>query len=273
MSFTQEYGYAPATFTEVMEAIRVQLNTQFGTSFTAETFVGTNWYKYFYTLVQRVMENETKTSEIFIKLAQYIETTNKAIQRPSVSLPGLIDSFESRGYIASVKNNLLVDAGTISICVETDHTLPTYPATKLAINSLIRDFVVAGLVYIGTEVSQLTISNGQQFDFKFSLPVFTPIKLRLTLTSSDNQVVGLPNDESIRIALFNNINARYRLGWDFEPQRYYTLLDAPWAATILLEYGLWNGTSYGAFQSGVFQATFQDKLIFDLEDITVLVDP
>lgn len=269
MSFSQENGYVPTTFAVVMDAIRTELNVQFGTAFTPESFIGTNWYKYFYTLVQRLLENETKTSEIFLKLSQYISTTNQAIQRPSVSLPGLLDSFSSRGYVASVKKNLIGDAGTISICVDTDASDDTYPATKFAINSLIRDFVVAGLVYLGDQVTQLTLSNGQQFDFAFSLPIYQPILLRLTLTSSDNQVVTIPTDVQLRTALFNNINSRYRLGWDFEPQRYFTAADAPWAATILLEYSVSGGA---AWVDSVFEATFRDLFTFSLEDIAVVVD-
>jgi hypothetical protein len=270
MSFTQENGYQPVTFATVMDSIRTELNVQFGTSFTPESFIGSNWYKYFYTLVQRLTENETKTADIFFKLTQYIKSTNEAIQRPSVSLPGLLDSFASRGFVASVKKNLIGDAGTISIAVNTDSTLPSYAATKLQINSLIRDFVVAGLVYMGTEVNELTLSNGQQFDFKFFLPQVTEILLRLTLTPSDNLVVALPTDIQLRTALFNNINSRYRLGWDFEPQRYFTQVDAPWAAEILLEYSTNNGSNWF---SDVYEATFRDLFTFSLEDITVVVNP
>jgi len=270
MSFSQENGYIPVTFGTVMEAIRANVNTQFGTAFTTETFVGTNWYKYFYTLVQRLLENETKTAEIFVKLQQYIETTNDSIQRPSVSLPGIIDSFTDNGYVASVKRNLIGDAGTISICVDTDSGAPDYAATKLEICNLIKDFVVAGLVSLGTEEELITLTNGQQFSFKFFLPDYTPVLLRVTLTASDNQLVTLPTDLVIRSTVFNNTNARYRLGWDFEPQRYYTQVDAPWASTILLE---WSDDAGATWHDEVFEAAFDDLFTFSLEDIAVVVTP
>jgi len=47
------------------------VNTQFGQSYTMDTFIGTNLYKYFYALAQLLQENEVKTSEIFLKLQQY----------------------------------------------------------------------------------------------------------------------------------------------------------------------------------------------------------
>lgn len=270
MSFALDNGYEPTTFSDVMNAIRLNLNIQFGTSFTAESFVGTNWYKYFYTLVQRVMENETKTSEIFLKVSQYITDTNQKIQRPSVSLPGLIDSFAQQGYVVSVKPNLLADAGTISICADVNNADPNYAAIKLAIAQNIATFVAAGMVSQGTETQLLTISNGQQFSFKYYLPTYTAIKLRLTITASDNQSFIMPSDVAIRTAVFVNTKARYRLGWDFEPQRYFTQADAPWAATILLEWSSNGGTTW---HPEVFEAAFTDLFTFALSDITVVVTP
>lgn len=268
MSYASENGYTPVSMNDIMEFIRVGVNAEFGTTFTPTTWVGSNWYKYFYVLTQRVLENETKTAEIFAKLQEYISLTNERIQRPSVSLPGLLDSFEANGYVASVKRNLIGDAGTISIAVDVDDDDPNYEATKLEINGLIRDFVVAGMVYIGDQESELTLSNGQQFDFAFSLPTRTPIILRATIDPSDNQQVTLPSDIEIRTAIFNNINSRYRLGWDFEPQRYYTQADAPWAADILLEYSYDEGENW---VSVVYQATYTDLFTFGLGDITVVI--
>lgn len=270
MSFTSENGYIPTTLSAIMESVRVGVNAQFGTSFTTETFVGTNYYKYFYTLAQRALENETKTAEIFAKLRLYIALTNERIQRPSVSLPGLIDSFASNGFVASVKKNEIADAGTISICVDTDASDPDYPATRLAIANLIKSYVAAGIISLGTESELITLSNGQQFEFKFFLPDYQPIKLRLTLTPSDNQVVTVPSDETIRQTVFDNINSRYRLGWDYEPQRYFTQADASWAATILLEWSTDDGVTWN---DDVFEADFQDLFTFSLEDIAVVVLP
>lgn len=270
MSYSQDAGYQPSSFDTLMSAVREAINTQFATTYTEGNFIGTNWYKYFYGLVQKVAENETKTSEIFLKLQEYIATTNLRIQRPSVSLPGIIDTFTAYGYVASVKANELVDAGTVSVCVDVDDTLPSYPVKKLEICNLLKDFVGAGMVFIGTETESIVLTNGQSFDFKFALPDYTPVLLRLTLTSSDNQNLVLPDDEEIRTTLFANIAERYRLGWDFEPQRYYTQVDAPWSATILLE---WSDDAGANWYDEVFEAAFDDLFIFELDDITVLVDP
>lgn len=270
MTFAQDNGYTPVTFNDLMGAIREAINAQFSLTYTEGTFIGTNWYKYFYVIVQKVLENETKTAEIFLKLQEYIATTNLRIQRPSVSLPGIIDSFTAYGYVASVKKPADDDAGKIYVCVDVDETADDYAETKLEIGNLLKDFVVGGMVFQGTEVESITLTNGQEFDFKYALPDRTPILLRLTLTSSNNQEVTLPGDEEIRQIVFDNINARYRLGWDFEPQRYFSQIDAPWAATILLEWSVDDGETW---DDGVFAAAYDDLFTFGLEDIAVLVDP
>lgn len=269
MSFAQDNGYTPLTFAVIMASIRDAINVQFGTTYTEGTFIGTNWYKYFYVLVQKILENETKTAEIFVKLQEYIATTNLRIQRPSVSLPGIIDSFTANGWVASVKKNEEVDAGTVSICVNVDDGAEDYAEKKLEICNFLKNFVAAGMVFLGTETESITLSNGQEFDFSFFLPNPTPVLLRLTITSSDNQETVIPDDEEIRQAVFDNIAARYRLGWDFEPQRYFTQVDAPWAATILLE---WSDDAGANWHPEVFEAEFDDLYTFGLEDISVLVD-
>lgn len=269
MSFAQDNGYTPVTFAEIMNFVREAINTQFGTTYTEGTFVGTNWYKYFYVLVQKVLENETKTAEIFLKLQEYFATTNLKIQRPSVSLPGIIDSFTANGWVASVKKNSVEDAGTVSICVDVDDGADDYAAKKLEICNFLKNFVAAGMVFTGSETESITLTNGQEFDFSYHLPDPTPVLLRLTLTSSDNQETVIPDDEEIRQTVFDNIAERYRLGWDFEPQRYFTQVDAPWAATILLE---WSDDAGSTWSPDVFEAEFDDLYTFGLEDISVLVD-
>lgn len=268
MTFAQENGYTPTTFAALMSQLREAVNTQFGLSYTDGTFIGSNWYKFWYSLLQLVVGNETRTAEIFVKLQEYIASTNLRIQRPSVSLPGIIDSFAANGYVASVKKNEEADAGTVSVCVDTDDDADDYDAVRLEICNFLKTFIAAGMVFIGSETETITLSNGQDFDFAFALPTRTPILLRLTLTSSDNQDVAIPTDEAVRQIVFDNINARYRLGWDFEPQRYFTQVDAAWASVILLEYN----PDGGGWTDDVFDADFDDLLTFGLEDIEVLID-
>lgn len=270
MSFAQDNGYTPRDLESILDDFRVRINSIFSLNYTPETFIGTNWYKYLYGPAQRVQEGEIKTAEVFQKLQEYIAETNDRIQRPSVSFPGIVDSFESRGFVASVKPPEEIDAGKIFICVDVDDTDPDYDEVKEEIASLIKDFVAGGLVSQGTESVDITLSNGQSFPFKFSLPTEIPVLLRLTLTVSDNNLFTIPSDEEIRQAVFDNINERYRLGWDFEPQRYFTLSDALWAGQVVLEYSTNGG---GSWASSIYDGAYTDLFTFGLEDIEVVVIP
>lgn len=268
MSYAQDNGYTPVSFETLIDDLRLAINSAFSTSYTEETFVGSNWYKYWYQLVQKTQENEVKTSEIFTKLSEYIATTNLRIQRPSTSLPGIVDSFTAAGYTVAVKKNELVDAGTISICVEVDDEAEDYEEVKAEIAALILQFVGAGMVTLGSEETDLVLSNGQEFTFKYFLPDRHEVLLRATITTSDNTTVALPSDEDIRTLIHSQAMARYRLGWDFEPQRYINIDDLPAAATILLEYSLDDGSNW---LDDVYEANFDDLFEFGVEDIEVLI--
>lgn len=267
MGFSQDQGYVPVEISAIMDDFRGYINTQFGTSYTAEQFVGTNLYKYFYAIAQRVSETETKTSEIFLKLQQYFIITNERISRPVVTNPGVIEKLTNEGYIASLKPIIEADAGKINICIDTDETADDYAATKLDICTIIKDSTPAGCVTLGTETEAIVLSNGQSFDFKFHLPNRIPVLLKLTTALSENNqvVIGAPDD--VKIALLANVNSKYKLGKNFEPQKYFTIVDAPWAASVLLE---WSDDAGDNWYSTVYNADFDDLFEISLEDITLV---
>lgn len=267
MGYANESGYTPATIEDLMTDVMENINAEFGTSYTYESFVGTNFYKYFYALMQKVQENEVKTSEIFLKLQDYFAQINAQISRPVVTNPGLIEALEDAGYVASVKPMVDADAGEINICVDVDDTDPEYATTKLAICELIKDSTVAGAVTQGTESESITLSNGQSFDFKYHLPDRIETLLKLTITTSENNQSVIKSPDDIKLDLIANINARYKLGKNFEPQKYYNLVDAPWASDVLLEWSTDGGSNY---YSTVFDADFDELYDISLENITLV---
>jgi len=118
MSFSTDQGYIPLAIDELMEIVRVNINTQFSTNFTQDEFIGSGHYKNMYALVQRLQENEVKASEIVLKLQQYFIVTNEMIQRPKTTHPGIIDVLEEAGYVASTKAPEVGDAGKVYVCVD-----------------------------------------------------------------------------------------------------------------------------------------------------------
>ncbi len=267
MSFSSDAGYTPATIETIMLSVMENVNTQFGTTYTADTFVGTNFYKYFYALVQRLQENEVKTSEIFLKLQDYIAVTNERIARPVVTNPGLIEILEDSGYTASVKKPIDADAGKVYICIDTDETADDYATTKAAIAEIIKDSTVAGVVTQGTESTTIVLTNGQSFDFKYNLPDRHTTHLRLTLTLSDNNQSVILTPEEIKDILLENIAEKYKLGKNFEPQRYFTVVDAPWAESVLLE---WSTDAGATWFDTVITALYDDLYEVSLANITLI---
>jgi hypothetical protein len=268
MGYSNETGYIPLTISDIMSYVMAGVNTQFGTTYTAETFLGTNFYKYFYALVQRMQANETKTDEIFLKLQDYFNYTNETILNPKVTPEGMIAAFTQAGYIASIKPMVVGDAGKLYVCVDVDNADEDYAAMKLEINTIIKNYNVAGVVSQGAESSTIVLSNGQSFDFKFNLPDITEdVLLRLTITTSRNNqgLIGTPEDS--KQALLDHIQAEYRLGKDFEPERYFTIADAPWASDILLEYSVDAGSNW---LSDIYEADYDELFEIKLANITLI---
>jgi hypothetical protein len=267
MSFASETGYIPQTVDQLMSVVRENINTQFGTSYDDETFLGTNFYKYFYALIQRLQQNEVKTAEIFTRMQEYFVTTNEKIQRPNTTHPGLQSYFLDRGYLISTKEPIDADAGKLYVAVNVDSLASDYAARKLDIATILKDCVAAGIVTQGTQVQTIALPNAQSFDFKFYLPHKIPVKLRLTITQSSNNQFTILSTAETSALLQANIAARYRLGLDFEPRRYFSIIDAPWAADVLLEWSDDGGTTW---HSTVYAANFDDLFTFGPADITIV---
>lgn len=386
MPYAQESGYIPSSIQTILQNIMPNINTQFGTSYTWETFQGSNHYKFCYAIAQILEQNEIKTSEIYLKLQQYILLTNQRIANPVNTPSGLIFQLLEAGFLASVKPIIEADAGKISVCVDAEKgekasgnaTITNFAnlisgtddsisvggvtftaqtgaatpgtatfradgsndatalslATQINAHATTKEIVratadgpvvnikswfggtggnaialaytnndvnvgatvsgafltggddaagyaddreiiggvlaastAAGTVTQGTETEAVVISNGQSFDFKFFLPKKYEVLLRLTITTSENneQIIGDPDDT--KLLLISNINDKYALGKNFEPQRYFTILDAPWAASVLLEYSIDGGATYS---SSIYDSLFDEFFDCSLDRIELV---
>ncbi len=267
MGYANLNGYVPSTIETIINSIMEGLNEQFGTDYTAETFTGTDFYKYSYAIAQRIQENEVRTGEIFAKLQDYFNTTNEEISVPEVTPNGVIAAFAEIDYVVSVKPMIDADAGKIYICVDVDDDADDFDDQKLLICQKIRELNVAGVVSQGSESENLSLTNGQLFDFKFVLPDITEVLLKLTVTLSRNNqgVIDSPEDQKLR--LLANIAAEYALGKDFEPERYFDVEDAPWASDILLEYSVDAGMNWS---TDVYEADYDELFSILLENVELI---
>lgn len=267
MSFSEENGYIPVPIESIMAGFMAGINNEFGTTYTIETFAGTNFYKYFYAIAQLVQKNEVKTSEIFLKLQEYFRATNERVLRPNTTAPGIVDYFQARGYLVSVKPPIDADAGKLYLCVDVDETDPDYAAEKLLLCGYVKDCCVAGVVSQGTESSLITLENLQSFAFKYNLPTRVVTILKLTITLSENNQYVIQTPEVVVETLLANIAARYKLGMNFEPQRYFSVIDAPWAAAVKLEYSIDAGSNW---LTAVYDSDYDKLLTFDVDDVTLI---
>lgn len=267
MSYEQENGYIPRSFEDIMDELRLGVNDKFNTNYDEDNFVGTGWYRFLYPIAQRIQNNEAKTSEIFTKLAEYIVQKNIKINRPSVSLNGIVDAYKNNGYIASVQPTDETNLGEVHIAIDLEEDDPDFDAKKLEICTLMKDYTVAGTVSFGPQSETITLSNGQAFQYKFYLADKNPIQFRITLADSLNTSIAVPDDETIRQSFYDNFHARYRMGWNIEPQKYYNQGDALWAASVLVEYSLDEGDNWF---STVHTSEFDELWTLALEDIDVI---
>ena len=388
MGYSQESGYIPTEISTMMVSIMNNINIQFNLdpAYTTETFVGTNAYKYFYALVQKMQEGDVTTSEVFQKLQVYIDQINARISRPVTTQPGTIEAIELLGYQTSVKKMILADAGTRHICIDVDdgvhaegsieitdyanlvagtdddfgvggetftsqtgsvtegdntfqadtsneltaqsladqinaHAVTSllvrarvigavvylmaiqggvdgnsiglvyndnggggggtvsaatliggadnddYPDVRLALCTLISQITVGGVITIGTEEETIVLTNGQAFDFSFNLPNRLYPLVRLTTVLSENNQLLVGNPDDTRALLLANINERYRLGKNFEPQRYFAISDAPWASSAVVEYSLDAGATW---LDTIYDADYDELFMVDIASISLV---
>lgn len=281
MGYSQENGYIPVDVATIMADIMAEINTQFSTTYTMETFVGTGFYKTFYALAQKAQANEVKTSEIFQKLQQYFVVINAMISRPTVTNPGIVEKIKAEGFIASLKPMIEADRGKINVCVDLDADDPDYASKKLFICTLVSTITAGGCVTQGAESQSIVLPNGQAFDFKYHLPTRIPVWLRLTITLSENNQLVIGDPDDTKLLLMTNIAEEYQLGKNFEPQRYFQISDAPWGASVLLEWtddvtetspgsGVYTLDGGAVWNTTVFNSDFDEIFNYALERLTLV---
>jgi hypothetical protein len=156
---------------------------------------------------------------------------------------------------------------------EGDDENPNYDEIRLALCTLISQITVAGAVTIGTEVESIVLSNGQSFDFKFNLPNRIQTTLRLTLTLSENNQLLVGSPDVVKEDLLSKVLARYRLGRNFEPQRYFAQSDAPWTSQVLLEWSHnYDPDDAGSatWSNEIYDANYDDLFELSLDNIILV---
>lgn len=254
MSWDLTNGYKPRTFDELLQAYVDEINNQFSTSYDTTSIVGTNFYKAGYTAIQLVMQAEAKFAETYVKLTDYIKTSNEKVMlaKSTISgfIAGLLASEEDGGLglISTIKDITdPAEAGYMYLVVDTDPLATNYATIKQAIIDRMHQWLTCALYYNGTETGTKMAVNGQNFTYKFALPTKVNILVKITITKSKNAKTPVLNENQIRVIFDNNFASLYRLGLDFEPEKYLEInRDCPFASNILLEYSENSGSTWSS---------------------------
>lgn len=269
MPYTDKNGYVPHTMEEVMQLILLDINDQFNTSYSYDQFVGTGFYKFFYVLAQRIVALDTSFAEVYAKLQDYVRFMNEQINAPAVNPERALKILRTAGFTASVRPVTQDTAGELAFCVDLDDKLPNYATQKQRVLDILKTCTAGGIYFAGTETGTSILSNGQAMPYAFFLPARYEVSLKLTIHASASSGLAVPSESQIKQTLADNLAAMYRMGVDFEPERYFTVSrDASYAAVVKLEYQKETG---GAWSDEVYKADFKDLFVFNQERMETVV--
>lgn len=268
MAYDRSQGYIPRTADDIMESLRVRTNEYLGTNYTMQEFEGTNIYKVSYPLMQEIMQSENNLSMIFSNYKDFITDTNESINAPAVVRDSIIRKINKIGVDCSLKQLDPAEAGNIFLCCDLNPADPNYSYLVDRIGDIMLDNISAGTVSNGSISVNKQLENGQVETFNFELPTKTAILLKLTLQISRNNDQYIPTDNEAKEILLNNLNEYYKLGNDFEPEKYAEInRDFPCCSEVILEYSLDSGTTW---TDAVAQLSYNTKYTVNAGDITIV---
>lgn len=267
MTYTVTNGYSPRSYETILTECVQVVNEQFGTSYTNQSFTGTNLWKYLYATIQGLMTVENNIAELGVKLQDYIRTQNEELIIPTSSENGFTALLEREmGLIASFKPTESSSAGQIHLAIDIDNTAEDYAEKKQQIFNLMAEHLGAGLFYNGTEQGTVTELNGQSFNYAFDLPSVTNLKVKIKVKVSENTNLFVETTNKIKEKFLANFAKAYRLGYDFEPQVYLCKDDLPFASEIKVTY-----QSNGSYSGEVLNSAYDEKIIITENNVEVEV--
>lgn len=268
MSFSLENGYTPRDFDSIVDEFRQNINIEYDQNLTAEQFKGSGWYKLIYSATQLVATAEGNISELSNKLIDYIRKVDEEIQLPKSSVDGIMTHLkDDLGLISSVKPTEEADRGYLYIAVDVDNESTDYAEKKKMILEKLKEYCTAGLYFDGAESGEVVASNGQPFTFGYDLPTKVNMQVKITVTISDNTTDYILNSQAIEEKFTENFNSMYKLGLDFEPEKYLNIRnDLPFASKIKIEWSINEGSDWS---EDVWKSAYNQKL--NLTDIQVII--
>lgn len=271
MSFSVTNGYSPRSYETILADCVAVVNKEFGTSYTSQTFVGTNLWKYLYATIQGMMTIENNISELGVKLQDYIRTQNEELIIHRSSVDGIMQAIKDElNLVSSIKPvESSADAGEIYLAVDIDNEGADYAQQKQKILDTLHKYMTAGLHYNGTESGTVTATNGQVFNYAYELPTEKALKIKIQVKVSENTNLFVETTNSIKEKFLENFAELYRLGYDFEPQQFLNISrDLPFASEITIQYSTNDGSSW---ETEILESDYKTKFTIAYADVEVEV--
>ena len=216
-----------------------------GVNFTAQTGAA--------TLGTGTFQAATSNNATAISLATQINAhATVSLEVKAVAIGAIVNLTAVHGGVAgnSIALSYTNTAGSVGATVS-GSTLtggvdnPNYSSTKQEIIDRIGKYLTTGLKFYGTETGSRVAANGQSFEYKYFLPTFIDFKIKITVTISQNTKSPILNTNQIRDIFNAKFEELYKLGLNFEPEKYLEIeRDLPFVSDILLEYSEDDGATW-----------------------------
>ncbi len=224
-------------------------------------FVASDEYKVFYPCVQIDMYIDNVMAETFLKLAEFISTTNLHILNPTTTpnalIGGLLDKF---GLRASVKQMTEENAGKMHVAI--DYT-PEAELNYQIASYFEKTAVVASTYMVGDIEQDIVLDKGGIETYRWVAATDKVMRFRLRIKESRNSTAVVDTPETIVSLFLKNFTEFYWVGMDVEPERYFEInRDAPYAAEIITEYSLDSGETW---ESDPYISPYNIKFVPELD--------
>jgi hypothetical protein len=171
--------------------------------------------------------------------------------------------------------NIQRSAGNMRLCLDiSDYNT----ISKEDICKILYNYTPYGLAYIGEETYAYNLSNGDKFTYRWRLPIFTNLWLKIDIKIDRNNVdVPIDSVDMVKTKLNNNLNNIYKIGLDFEPDKYLSVdRDLKWAGQIVFNWSKNpNNLPIGNindWSTGILYCSYRDRMVFNMDNSRTTVN-
>jgi len=273
--------FIPETFDDLIIFLVQGTNETLGTNYDFNSIQGTNIWKIFYPLLQKCIQQQTEFAQIYEKYKEYIDVIKDKVLIPKNNYIGIITNFRDLLKVnASIEPIETATAGQIKLCIDQQNPVTGNNAdipSNTDIGNFLSKYTAAGIYFPKEEgyIEYLKVlPNGAgEYAYRWVLPTEIKIDVNVAYRVSRNNVLPIPDTETIKRAFIDKFKAMYMLGQDFEPERFWNAVDMPFAADIDVTYSLTrDGQEPTAFISDIFESEYNEKLILGDVEISLMVD-